>query len=360
MSVKLWIHILLYCFTAQTWCLHTPFMSSSIDDIPAKKGFGSKLRNITPIRNIERNDASSKVILEQNIQRAIDQCSGLREAMILYEDISSYENKLKTMNIIEQASLSKNYAEKMEKKLIKAKELNWYPESIRLKLQEITWDSTAAIRHKRHQLQSNQVPKVIVNHMLNISKFALHLDQPIDLRKYTPSILDVGCGTGVVFEYLMKQLKADGNYFNDDTEWLQNVTKTWYGVDISPEMTKICSSAFPGATFSTINFMEYEPKLLFSTVVMNECLHNFPNIYEVLDKAVNMLDSESGRIIISHPKGFDHVLMQCNANKWLAPSLLPIADELQKFAAAIGLELLVNPDSRSPSYLAVLQKRNEK
>lgn len=65
---------------------------------------------------------------------------------------------------------------------------------------------------------------------------------------------------------------------------------------------------------------------------------------------------DRGKIIISHPRGFDNVVQQRSMNNWLVPSLLPISSELEALSAEINMLVTHKPDSKSPQYLAVLEK----
>jgi 2-polyprenyl-3-methyl-5-hydroxy-6-metoxy-1,4-benzoquinol methylase len=314
------------------------------------KGFGSS--NTKPISKPALNPLAS---LETSIQDAINQCAGLREAMALVDEIEAYELKMKLAYGMEKIQFMQTYAQDIENKrklLEKEGFKGWKLASIRNKLQEITWDNTASIRELRHKEKSSEISSNVRNHMLEVARYALHHDLTTQATSYNKLILDVGCGTGITFQFIKEYLtRSRGNLNVDD------VLSKCHGVDISNDMVQICRQNYPTADLQHIEYSAYNPSTKFSSIVFNECVHNFPNIEATLTHACSMLSESDGRIILSHPRGYENVLTQRSKNKWLSPSLLPNEQEVKQLADKLALTPAVLPDCRSPQYLAVLMRK---
>ena len=263
-----------------------------------------------------------KESLEAAIQESIDQTPGLREAMSYYENLSAQG------------------AEDKEDLLQIERNSPWSKAQVHQKLLEVTWDTSARFRENRHQ---NSVISYEAEHFLmEIAEQAL---QNTNLQ---PRILDVGCGTGILFKYI-KQFSSMKKLFIKDEDM--------YGIDLSSEMIKICREKYPSSVFTTGDFLKYSPEgILFSSVVLNECLHNFMETQNALRHAVNLLHS-GGHLIVSHPRGYSNVLTQHRANKWLVPSVLPSEKEWENVISKdLGLEMIITPKLKSNQYLAVSKK----
>jgi 2-polyprenyl-3-methyl-5-hydroxy-6-metoxy-1,4-benzoquinol methylase len=135
-------------------------------------------------------------------------------------------------------------------------------------------------------------------------------------------------------------------------------------------MIKICQSTYPKATYFQGDFLDYTPAATspeeapahraesagaFDAVVFNESLHHFQQTDRALAKALS-LTRPGGKIIISHPRGFDNVFLQQRKNKWLTPSLLPSDTDLAALAAPLGAVVTLPPKTKSAHYLAILTK----
>lgn len=309
------------------------------------KGFGSS--NTKPSTSTS-NPLNS---LETLIQNSIDKCSGLREAMAIVDEIETYDLRMKYADGIEKIRMQ-TYAQDIENKrkmFVNNEFKGWNMTSIRNKLQEITWDNTAGIREQRHKDKAQDISSSIRNHMLQVARYTLHDDATNRDNDFLPTVLDVGCGTGITFQFLKE-------YTTQNSGNAEEVMAKCYGVDISKEMIQICRQKYPSSHLQNIEYSSYTSDIKFNSIVFNECIHNFPNTEATLMHAYNMLSADGGRIILSHPRGYENVRTQRNANKWLSPSLLPVEAELKQLAKQIGFEVALLPDIRSPQYLAVLVK----
>ncbi|TVX92579.1 class I SAM-dependent methyltransferase [Paenibacillus agilis] len=102
------------------------------------------------------------------------------------------------------------------------------------------------------------------------------------IRRYLGSngILDMGCGTGILYDSLLDSEK-----------------KGFTGVDLSTEAIKIASQKAPSNTFQVGNIMDYTPQKQYDIIVFNESLHYVTNTTKVLLNYSNHLTSNG--VIIS-------------------------------------------------------------
>lgn len=170
-------------------------------------------------------------------------------------------------------------------------------------------------------------------------------------------ILDVGCGTGLLCQYIQQQIDS-----------ASSPPAQVVGVDYSAEMVNIARMCYPDATFVQTDFLAYRPAaegegeggegegLLFDSIVFNESLHNFLDVRAALAHARQLLrPGGGGGIVVSNPKGYHGIVSQRSINKWLAPSLLPDDREVLDLAKELEMKVLLLPDVKSSHYLAVLQ-----
>jgi ubiquinone/menaquinone biosynthesis C-methylase UbiE len=161
------------------------------------------------------------------------------------------------------------------------------------------------------------------------------------------SVLDVGCGDGILLGYIIKQAKAT------KSNWK---TIQYHGIDISSEMIKCSKKNYPkDATFIHTGFLNFQNEKLYSAIVFNECFHYFEDSSVALKKALACLEVD-GKIIISHPKGFRNVDFQRSKNAILVPSCLPNIQTLTEICDSCNARIDLFPDIDADSYLCVLQK----
>ena len=141
--------------------------------------------------------------------------------------------------------------------------------------------------------------------------------------------------------------------------------------------------SYPEATFAHGNFLNLDKdvfKASFDVIVFNECLHYFTDIYAVLYHAKQLLTTSTTdsytydnsnntiqhstisntythpkRVIISHPKGYNNILLQRAKNKSLVPSLLPNTDEIRSLASRLGFKITLEPNTKANTYMAILE-----
>jgi hypothetical protein len=105
-------------------------------------------------------------------------------------------------------------------------------------------------------------------------------------------------------------------------------------------MIKCGQELYPDCQFIAGDFLQYHPTNneknsddeYFDGIIFCSSLHDMPNMYLVLEKAISLLRNTPGStLVIVHAQGAGHVQMQHVKNPILVPQLLPTASELQSF-----------------------------
>ena len=108
------------------------------------------------------------------------------------------------------------------------------------------------------------------------------IGQIILLKSASSSILDIGCGHGVFYNYLIKSFQSRLKYT---------------GIDISENAIHKATETFPGAGFSVKDYDYDDVSGKFDVVVFNETLYYFIKPMKTLEK-VAIENLEKGGIII--------------------------------------------------------------
>jgi len=330
---------------------------------------------------------------EKNIQDRIKSIPEFKEALELQRELFLWNTTLAKMNLVEKSLIPEHVLREKQKSADRLAELRrsgWTELRVHNKIHEITWDASANARADRHA--NVKIPEAMVRFVSLVAKEALAPDTPAAAL----SVLDVGTGTGVMFDFLSKHKNIK---FSPSKS---------VGVDLSGEMVSVAQKLHPETTFVQTDFLAYTatPSLqhqeqeaplqpqqqqqvrAFDTVIFNECLHNFGSQQHALLHAVGLCTSASptatsqtpvSRIVISHPKGLANTVLQHRSNSILVPSPLPTEEQLlvlldavaADFAAnrasypssssstqsslSLKLRLAVAPDAAAPHYLAVVE-----
>ena len=96
------------------------------------------------------------------------------------------------------------------------------------------------------------------------------------------SILDVGCGTGVLIEFLQK-LKA------------KDIT----GIDISKKMIEIAANKHKNCEFICNNIIDWKTPKKFDTIIMYNCYPHLDDKLSLVEKIYNLLNPD-GVFIVAH------------------------------------------------------------
>ncbi len=140
-------------------------------------------------------------------------------------------------------------------------------------------------------------------------------------------VLDVGCGTGVLFPY-----------------YLERNVKSITAVDLSPEMVKIAKSKFPQAEIICDDAESISFDRQFDVIMIYNAFPHFPNpnaLIENLSKALK----PNGRISIAHgmsKKELDEIHMK-SAGK--VSNILPECEELKKMLEPyFNVDIMISND----------------
>ncbi|KQR72119.1 trans-aconitate 2-methyltransferase [Pedobacter sp. Leaf176] len=98
------------------------------------------------------------------------------------------------------------------------------------------------------------------------------------------SVLDAGCGQGVLFHYLKSDIKNPDNYL---------------GFDISENAVEQARKAFPPYRFEQMDFNKSTPAERFDFVIFNECVYYFKKPVEQLQSYLDKTLNPGGYVIIS-------------------------------------------------------------
>ncbi len=168
---------------------------------------------------------------------------------------------------------------------------------------------------------------------------------PVDFDKFFSFVpfkegmkcLDVGCGTGVLANYLFSQTKC-------------NVK----AIDFSNEMIKIAKSKNinKNIDFMCQDLFTYNEKG-FDIIVMYNCFPHFLDINGVIQKTYNLLNN-NGYLVIAHDMGKDK-LNACHKNmdKALTRDLKSVTFESEPFLKSY--KLIYQEDS-SDKFIMLFQK----
>ena len=155
------------------------------------------------------------------------------------------------------------------------------------------------------------------------------IDTILDNSGVTESIdiLDIGCGTGVLFPY-----------------YLERNVKSITAVDLSPEMVKIAKSKFPQAEIICDDAESISFDRQFDVIMIYNAFPHFPNpnaLIENLSKAIK----PNGRISIAHgmsKKELDDIHMK-SAGK--VSNILPECEELKKMLEPyFNVDIMISND----------------
>ena len=193
--------------------------------------------------------------------------------------------------------------------------------------------------------------------------------EPQSDEKNSLTVLDVGCGFGVLVPFLKKAGFTSSQI---------------HGLDLSPEMIHHAQetmmhqyrdnpssvtgdSTLLSPTFTAGDFLSYHTASSSKKgsyhhgLIFCSSLHDMPNMMEAtLPKARDLLCPEGGVLVILHPQGASNVLAQARSNPTMVSRGLPTTSELQLLE---GFELIHAPAKAGSmaeareGYLAVLLRR---
>ena len=170
-------------------------------------------------------------------------------------------------------------------------------------------------------------------------------------------ILDVACGTGALFPFLIAALDRS------------NMTLDLTGVDLSSKMVACAkdraeklNSNMHSIQMVNSDILDYEPDEKFDAIVANACFGNFYNSNAVLEKFGEWLEPK-GCVMITHPLGSDFVAQLHEQDPSTVPHLLPTESQLIRQAIYLPFQVVgvlqqieISDGKIVPFYFATLVK----
>jgi len=108
------------------------------------------------------------------------------------------------------------------------------------------------------------------------------------------TILDVGCGQGVLFHYLKEEIENPSDYL---------------GIDISATAIQQAQNDFPGFRFEQVDFDKKIVREKFDVIIFNECLYYFNKPYDRLASSIRESLKPGGSVIVSIFDYAEHALI---------------------------------------------------
>ena len=140
-------------------------------------------------------------------------------------------------------------------------------------------------------------------------------------------VLDIGCGTGVMFPFYMERN-----------------TKSITAVDLSPEMVKIAKSKFPQADVICGDAENIVFDKQFDVIVIYNAFPHFPNPEKLIENLSKVLKS-GGKISIAHglsKKELDEIHMK---SAGYVSNILPECDELAEMLSPyFNVDIMISND----------------
>ena len=138
-------------------------------------------------------------------------------------------------------------------------------------------------------------------------------------------VLDVACGTGVMFPYYLERNVA-------------SVT----GIDISPEMAKIAQEKFPAQQVICGDVEEYEFDRQFDVIVVYNAFPHFPEPARLIKRLCSLL-KEGGRLTIAHGASREAIDGHHKGSASKVSNGLMSADSLKKlFDPLFEVEIMIS------------------
>jgi len=149
------------------------------------------------------------------------------------------------------------------------------------------------------------------------------------------SVLDVGCGTGVLVPYVLELIGTNGRIV---------------GLDYSENMLRIAREKFPKESYPNVDFvfggiLTYEAYDKFDVVICYSSFPHFPDKAGSIKKMAKLLKPR-GKLAICHSQGRNHInKMHKDMGGDMAKVELPSADIVSRFMAEANLNVQIAIDN---------------
>lgn len=191
-------------------------------------------------------------------------------------------------------------------------------------LVEVTWDAIAAFMPLTH---SSSPTPAAAQRLTAIARSSLPDAEDM-------SVLDVGCGNGVLLPFLTAcGLPAD----------------RYRGIDLSSRMIELAKGAHAdsGATFEDVSFEDECDKAAaegrtYDCIIFNGSLQFFEDQPATLAAAQRLLaSSPSARIVVSHISGANFVRRELGDNPTTVSNTMPLLEMMQTLAGRMGMRIVL-------------------
>lgn len=139
------------------------------------------------------------------------------------------------------------------------------------------------------------------------------------------SILDVGCGTGVLFKYLT-----------------QANAKSITAIDVSEKMIEMARNKYPDGNFHCIDIFDMNENNKFDTVIIYNAYPHFLNKCSLVNKVWSLLNKD-GIFIVAHGAGKEKINSHHQAHALdISNKLLPAKEEACQWSTKFEIAHIVD------------------
>ena len=141
-------------------------------------------------------------------------------------------------------------------------------------------------------------------------------------------VLDIACGTGVMFPLLLESKPA-----------------LLHGIDLSEEMVKHAREKASGAEVFAADLYSYEPDEVYDFALIYNAYPHFTD-KALFAKKLHALLNKGGRFLLMHGAGRGEINARHNASgaKPVSVPLLPCAEEAPNFEGLFQIDMMIDTD----------------
>jgi len=160
------------------------------------------------------------------------------------------------------------------------------------------------------------------------------------------TILDVGCGTGVMVPYLLERVGENGKVV---------------AIDISPKMIEVAKRKFPPAEYLNVRFIVADVNEMrwendYDAVLCYSCFPHFRDQRATIQHLAKGL-KRGGTLAVAHSESRDAInAIHANGPEEVRSDHLPPADEIAEMMADAGLEVTETIDDEE-MFVVTAKKR---
>lgn len=323
---------------------------------PSPKQIEKQLKQLYGGTTPESIAQGTQALIEKRISA---QSPAIQQAIQVYRQLQPYKVRLSQVDVDDDALPPDQMAEvqrlqeELDTLLSQEDDPKWTTDlDVQRFLQQATWDASAPAKAARARLGEMNVD---MKRKVQKGCDALWANLSSDKKATTTTILDVGCGYGVLVPFL----KQAGFAATSSKQQQPQI----HGVDLSPVMIQQAQDMYPEIIWEVADFLEYTPTqrtTTFGGLIMCASLHDLPNQEAALAKAHSLLEPQ-GVLVVMHPQGAGHVATQMRVNPALVSQGLPTAHQWKNDMSS-SWEVLQAPamaksrEELRDGYLAVLRK----